>query len=207
MRQLPRCISLLLFRILSLGFGSDQNESALAKSSCDAMFLDISKWIIIFLAQSEVKAFLWTLVFLIHHTATSHTVPLGCLLCRIAYLDIFHSRPFYPPSQITSLLPSSTFSLPSLLCSPQEPCYVPCSPWRTHLQITSPSHTLTWTPKTRLAHLDISLWSGIFSSIFLRMSHMFVTEDRKVFREERREGRMQKRKRGSGKGSKSLFLV
>ena len=113
---------------------------------------------------------------------------LGCILCRIAYLDIFHSLPFYPPSQIISLLPSSTFSLPSLLCSPQESCYVPCSPWRTHLQISSPSHTLTWTPKTRLAHLDNSLWSGIFSSIFLRMSHMFVTEARKVFREERREG-------------------
>lgn len=56
-----------------------------------------------------------------------------------------------------------------------------------------------WIPKMRLAHLDILLLSGIFPYIFLSMSHMFVTEARKVLRE--KVGEVGEEEEGIRKGS------
>lgn len=60
----------------------------------------------------------------------------------------------------------------------------------------------------RLAHLDILLSSGIIPYIFLGMSHMFLTEARKVLREKSWGG--WGRGRGIRKGTttkKTLFLL
>lgn len=54
--------------------------------------------------------------------------------------------------------------------------------------------------KMRLAHLDILLLSGIFPYTFLSMSHMFVTEARKVLREESKEGEGGRREKEDQKG-------
>lgn len=115
--------------LLVLGFGGSQKGVVLAKTLCDDLFLDTSRWRINSLAQLEVKEI--SLNSYLPHTTSFHVVHRMVFCVELAYLDIVHYH--LPSAQIMSSFRSWAFSFPPLLHSLRELCSVPSFSWRAHL--------------------------------------------------------------------------
>lgn len=131
------------------------------------------------------------------HTTSFHIVILGCSMCRICILRYFQFTTIFGslPHKLCLcfILQHSAFHFPYPLPESLAVCH------------PSPGEP-TWILNMRLAHLDILLLSGIFPYIFLSMSHMFISEARKVLRKEDRKGEVSGGRRENQKRDKNPYF-
>lgn len=151
------------YRILLLGFGDSQNAGIMAKTSCDAIFLNISRWIISSLAQLEVKE-------ISLNSSSSHKI-LSCSYTGLyMYSDILSSLPVALPHKLNlGFLQYAAFHLSDALSKSLAVCHP--SPGEPTCKLTSPSQTSYVNTKNEVG----SPWHFIVVWHFLLYLPQYVT--------------------------------